>query len=225
MRRLRWCQLLSMILLSLSACGNEHALSTEPEEDGSGNSADADERDLPLAPEVSADMRVGPDRDAAPDVPIGGAGIDARGLAPGEDAWYAELYPCRDDSDCCVGVTTRCYYADPVYHSPLYVSSYLYSRAPGAAAPPSIVADTTCDAGVFGGMICDPYPVQVRCVSGQCVGRSAGASTWQMKGTLLTGSHCGHVDVPDGGPDLDGLFVSDPSTATATSWECFVEPT
>ncbi len=224
------------VALSLAACGNDAAVQAPSEQDALSAAADAlHERqstlvptdasapdvpfdpadatapDLPLAPADAADMVAAPEPDAEPDVPGGVAGSDGRVLGSGADATYAELYPCRDDTDCCVGVVS-CRGDDPM------VTSYLYSRAPGAPLPPAYAAKLSCDAGGYR-LICDPYPIQVRCVSGQCVGRSA--VNWQDTGTSLNRSHCGHVDVPDGGPDLDGLFVSDPSTATATSWICY----
>jgi hypothetical protein len=106
--------------------------------------------------------------------------------------------PCRGDSDCCIEIDSCMNIA------------YLYSKAPGAPAPPTIQPPS-------GGMCtaCMIPTIQVRCVSGQCTGdRIAGYPS-----TLMTG-HCGYVALPDGGVTALQDVIDAGAISTKTVWTC-----
>ena len=107
-------------------------------------------------------------------------------------------YPCRNDSDCCIEIDSCMNIA------------YLYSKAPGAAGPPAIQPPT-------GGMCtaCIPPTIQVRCLSGQCVGeRISGYPSSLMSG------HCGYVALPDGGLTALEDVIDAGSVSTKSVWTC-----
>jgi hypothetical protein len=107
-------------------------------------------------------------------------------------------YPCRNDSDCCIEIDSCMNIA------------YLYSKGPGAAEAPDIQPPS-------GGMCtgCMPPTIQVRCLSGQCVGeRIAGYPS-----SLMTG-HCGYVALPDGGLTALHDDIDAGSVSTKSVWTC-----
>ena len=107
-------------------------------------------------------------------------------------------FPCRNDSDCCIEIDSCMNVA------------YLYSKAPGAAAPYAIQPPP-------GGMCtaCIPPTIQVHCVSGQCTGeRVAGYPS------SLMSSHCGYVALPDGGLTALQDVIDAGSVSTKSVWTC-----
>jgi hypothetical protein len=136
-----------------------------------------------------------------------GAAFDGLGESPtldtgapeaGIDSPAAVGFPCRNDSDCCIEIDSCMNIA------------YLYSRASGAAAPPTIQPPA-------GGMCtaCMPPTIQVRCVSGQCAGeRIAGYPAALMSG------HCGYVALPDGGLTALQDVIDAGSVSTKSVWTC-----
>jgi hypothetical protein len=106
-------------------------------------------------------------------------------------------FPCRDSADCCIAV-------DGCMNV-----SYLYSKGPGAAPPPSFSPPSNgyCTA-------CIPPAIQVSCESGQCVGTSI--SSYPV--VLLT-NHCGTIPLADAGTHAPQK--ADAGTATTKSvWTC-----
>jgi len=153
--------------------------------------------DLPLATDSGRLDRAGSTDEGGVDVPNMTESVDTR---PGEDpvdASYAEKYQCRDDSDCCIAVVRmRCTcWGD--------MTAYLYSRAPGAAPPPSPTAES-CTACNYS--MCPD--VQVRCVSGQCAAKVITQITPNTTG------YCGAGSSVDAGPAVSG----------PTSWQCTPPP-
>jgi hypothetical protein len=163
--------------------------------------------DLPVSPDVVADLPIGvdvslPDSPINPDVAIDIAtpldtsidtnAIDGTPLDTVSEAGVVG-FPCRDDSDCCI-VVDDCMSV-----------AYLYSKAPGAAPPPGGFQHTNC-------ATCMPPTVQVRCISGQCLGEKV-----PFMAALLS-SHCGYVVStnigPDAGPSIDA------GTPQVSVWNC-----
>jgi hypothetical protein len=153
--------------------------------------------DLPGVVDATADMA---------GVDFGG-GLDASGERPGLetgapevaiDASAVKSFPCRNDSDCCILIDGCMNVA------------YLYSKAPGAAAPPTIPPPA-------GGMCtaCIPPAIQVRCVSSQCTGEKIPG----YPSSLLT-SHCGVVSIPDGGASNYHTSIDAGAVSTKSSWGC-----
>jgi hypothetical protein len=110
-------------------------------------------------------------------------------------------FPCRDDSDCCTAVDS------------CQGKAYLYSKAPGAAAPPTIHEGDIC-------VNCSPPGIQLHCTSGQCQGE---VIPYTFYLDPLTLKHCGYIPVADSGisakpdnpPMNDGT-----SDGAKTSWSC-----
>jgi len=106
-------------------------------------------------------------------------------------------FPCRGDPDCCIKI-------DDCRNI-----SYLYSIAPGAAPATSIPPDSgMCTA-------CMPPPIQVRCVSSQCVGYRLSSFT-----DALLVDHCGYVTLPDGGATALEEAAGDIGGTTTSAWAC-----
>lgn len=100
---------------------------------------------------------------------------DQAGLEGGDvDAQIEIGFPCQGDSDCCIEIDA------------CMSDAYLYSKAPGAAAAPRIPTSSMCTS-------CIPPAIQVRCVSGQCVGERVAYTS------ALTVDHCGYLHKVDGG--------------------------
>lgn len=129
-----------------------------------------------------------------------GSAVETPAFAPDLAAEVAmpSDFPCRRDSDCCIEIDTCMNVA------------YLYSKAPGAAPAPSIPPSTGwCTA-------CIPPAIQVRCVSGQCIGERI--ATYDSP---LLFSHCGPVALPDGGMTALADVMGDGGAAAPKSvWTC-----
>lgn len=180
--------------------------------DAPSDIADRDATDAPLG---NDDAPSGPTRDGAPwqvglDLPVPSCVADG-GRTAGTDASYAELYPCRDDSDCCI-LVSPCGSGGYGGSAPV---SFLYSRAPGAGPLPCYFED--CRDGYSATEYCNfPAEIQLWCIQGQCVARTWGP---QYPSSLLGKSHCGHVE----DPRSDMYTTPDPDkvpTDLETSWRC-----
>jgi predicted small lipoprotein YifL len=153
--------------------------------------------DMPAAGDAGHDagtVDLGTTFDSLGERPI----LDTGAPEAGIDSSAAVGFPCRNDSDCCIEIDSCMNIA------------YLYSRAPGTAAPPTIQPPP-------GGMCtaCIPPTIQVRCVSGQCAGeRIAGYPAALMSG------HCGYVALPDGGLTALQDVIDAGSVSTKSVWTC-----
>jgi len=103
---------------------------------------------------------------------------------------------CRNDADCCIAIDN------------CMATAYLYSKAPGASAPPTFRPNDS------GCLACIPPAVQVHCESGQCVGEKLSSSVmWQGK---IVQDHCGPVALPDAGTGYRVAYAG----SSPTSWTC-----
>ena len=116
------------------------------------------------------------------------------------DTTTVTSFPCRNDSDCCIAVDS------------CMAMAYLYSKGPGGAGPPTLPVHNPGD----GCLACIPPAVQVRCVSGQCVGEKISSYDSQF-----TSAHCGTLAIPDGGTYPLYLSIDGGSPVPVkTTWSC-----
>ncbi len=168
----------------------------------------ADTKDVPAITSDTTNLQA----DATVDAPD----VAAKDLAPAEAPGFPDArldtvagdlgpifdtavgYPCRNDSDCCIEIDSCMNIA------------YLYSKAPGAAGPPAIQSPP-------GGMCtaCIPPTIQVRCLSGQCVGERISGYP-----SSLMSDHCGYVALPDGGLTALQDIIDAGSVSTKSVWTC-----
>lgn len=231
-----------LLALAVTACGSDSPSEqrTHPDASVGGTDAPGAGRDVVVTPDTydsavpNAEVAVTPETNdipmdtsdathpeadavevlalASPDTSAPEAAIDSSPSFPRSDAdiesdtGALEVaidstpagFPCRSDSDCCIKIDNCMNIA------------YLYSKAPGAAAPPPIPSP---DAGVC--TACIPPAIQVRCMSGQCIGERISGYP-----SSLLHDHCGYVTLADGGLTALQEIIDAGSVSTKSVWTC-----